>query len=183
MADRTGFQVTSQVPEVGFSAVEHDVQGDVQMLYPGPPNRQCCTNWVEEYPESLKDSVGQELESKSKALVVRMGMNHGGDGGKLLALDSIIVQHTGVKNLLVDVFHGYGGITADLKKLFFRAPLHAFYYRWERFRELLARQEQQWPPDAAYSQKLFEIVERELKHTMEELNSLVSKGLITHDLL
>ncbi|KAK6856413.1 hypothetical protein PG995_006600 [Apiospora arundinis] len=88
-----------------------------------------------------------------------------------------------MKNLLVDVFHGYGGITADLKKLFFRAPFHAFYYRWERFWELLALQKQQDPPAAAYSQILFDIVERELKDTMEEANHLVSKGPITHDLL
>lgn len=166
-----------QVREIAASGVECDVQ----MLYPGPPKCECCTNWVEEYPEDLRSTVEQQEESKRKALVVRMGIHHG--EGKTLALDSIVVQNQHIKDLLGDVFHGYGGITTDLKKLVFRAPFHAFYHRWDRFHDLLARQKQEDAAASAYSQLLYNIVEHELREPMEEARDLCSKGVMTYGLL
>ncbi|KAK8103198.1 P-loop containing nucleoside triphosphate hydrolase protein [Apiospora sp. TS-2023a] len=168
---------TRQMQEIATSGVECDVQ----MLYPGPPKCNCCTNWVEEYPSNLRSTVAQESESKRKALVVRMGVNHG--EGKPLALDSIVVQNQHIKDLLGDVFEGYGGITTNLKKLVFRAPFHAFYYRWARFQDLLARQKQEDEGASAYSQLLYNIVEHELKEPMEEASDLCTKGVITFELL
>ncbi|KAK7973425.1 hypothetical protein PG988_007559 [Apiospora saccharicola] len=168
---------TRQMQEIAISGVECDVQ----MLYPGPPKCNCCTNWVEEYPSNLRSTVAQESESKRKALVVRMGVSHG--EGKPLALDSIVVQNQHIKDLLGDVFEGYGGITTSLKKLVFRAPFHAFYYRWARFQDLLAQQKEEDAGASAYSQLLYNIVEHELKEPMEEASDLCSKGVITFELL
>ncbi|KAK8037520.1 hypothetical protein PG991_000866 [Apiospora marii] len=166
-----------QMQEISSSGIECDVQ----TLYPGPPKCNCCTNWVEEYPENLKSSVEEQPESKRKALVVRMGLNHG--EGKPLALHSIVVQNQHIKDLLGDVFQGYGGITTTLNKLVFRAPFHPFYYRWTRFQSLLAQKKQEDAGASAYSQLLYNILQHELKETMEEANDMCAKGVITYKLL
>ncbi|KAK8070444.1 hypothetical protein PG997_010647 [Apiospora hydei] len=138
-----------------------------------------CTNWVEEYPTDLKSSVEEQPESKRKALVVRMGINHG-EGGKPLALDSIN-QH--IKDLLGEAFQGYGGITASLNKLVFRAPFHPFFHRWTRFQNLLSQKKLEDASAAEYSQLLYDILEQELRETMEEASDLCAKQVITYELL
>ncbi|KAK7946107.1 AAA family ATPase [Apiospora aurea] len=164
------------------TACDSDTERDVQTLYPGPPKCPCCTNWVEEYPMDLKSSVEEQPESKRKALVVRMGINHG-EGGKPLVLDSIVVQNQHIKDLLGDVFQGYGGITASLNKLVFRAPFHPFYHRWARFQSLLAQKKLEDASAAAYSQLLYDVLEQEIRETMEEANDLCAKQGITYELL
>ncbi|KAK8023591.1 hypothetical protein PG993_011657 [Apiospora rasikravindrae] len=138
------------------SGTEHDVQ----TLYPGPPKCKCCINWVEEYPTNLKSSIEEQPESKRKALVN---------------------QH--IKDLLGEVFQGYGGIAASLNKLVFRAPFHPFYHRWVRFQDLLAQKKQEDANAAAYSQLLYNVLEQELRETMEEANDLCAQRVITYELL
>jgi hypothetical protein len=74
-----------------------------QTLYEGPPKCNCCKNWVEEYPDDLRMQVEEQA-----------------DDGKALVLDSVVVQSLSLKKTLGEVFEGYKGITASLKKLVFQ---------------------------------------------------------------
>lgn len=161
--------------------VESGTEADVQTLYEGPPKCKCCINWVEEYPDDLKSSIEQQAESKKKALVVRMGKNH--SEGKPLALDSIVVQNQHIKDLLGEVFHGYQGITTNLKKLVLRAPFQPFFYRWGLFERLVRQQKDNDAEASKFSDLLYRILDLELRETREEIEDMCSKGVITYELL
>ncbi|KAE8422372.1 P-loop containing nucleoside triphosphate hydrolase protein [Aspergillus pseudocaelatus] len=166
--------VDGDVPPEGSQLV-------IQTLYEGPAKCHCCKNWVEEYPDDLRMAVEDQPETKRKAFVVRMGKNH--DGEKPLVLDSIVVQSPSLKKTLGEVFSGFAGITASLKKLIFKAPFHPFYNRWKLFSEILERQKREDPDAAAYTQLLYDVLNSELKDDMNEIEDHVSHGVITYRLL
>ncbi|KAK6823320.1 hypothetical protein RU639_006043 [Aspergillus parasiticus] len=153
----------------------------IQTLYEGPSKCHCCKNWVEEYPDDLRMAVEDQPETKRKALVVRMGKSH--NDGKPLVLDSIVVQSPSLKKTLGEVFGGFTGITASLKKLVFKAPFHPFYYRWKIFSQTLERQRREDPVAAAYTQLLYDLISGELMDDMNEIEDHVRQGVITYRLL
>ncbi|ROV95022.1 hypothetical protein VMCG_08305 [Cytospora schulzeri] len=153
----------------------------IQTLYEGPPKCQCCKNWVEEYPNELRMAIEEQQQTKQKALVVRMRKNH--DEGKLLVLDSIVIQSSSLKSTLGEVFEGYQGITASLKKLVFRSPFHPFYYRWAALEQILQRQKLAEPEAAGYTQLLRDVLYSELRDVMTEIDDLISHRVITYPLL
>ena len=153
----------------------------IQTLYEGPPKCNCCKNWVEECPDDLRMAVEEQPETKLKALVVRMRKNH--DEGKPLVLDSFVVQSASLKKTLGEVFEGYKGITASLKKVVFKSPFHPFYYRWSRFAQIVERQKREDPAAAAYSQLLYNMLHKELRETMAEIDDHFQHNVITYELL
>lgn len=155
----------------------------IQTLYEGNPKCQCCKNWVIDYPEDLRVAVEEQLEAKQKALVVRMGKNHGSDGGKPLVLHSVVVQSSALKQTLSEVFDGFKGITPSLKKLVFRAPFKPFHHRWNRFTQILERQKQEDPGAAAYTQLLYDVLDAEIRDVRTEVADLLDNGVITYPLL
>ncbi|KAK1979345.1 hypothetical protein LZ30DRAFT_726568 [Colletotrichum cereale] len=167
------------------SKSQHDLTDgnkcEVQTLYEGPPKCQCCRNWVDEYPDDLRASVEQQPEVKLKALIVRMQKNH--EEGKPLVLDSIVVQNPSLKETLGEVFEGYAGITASLKKVVFKSPFHPFYYRWQHFKQTFERQKQNDQTAATFSQLLYNVLYAELHETMAEIKDHLGHGVITYPLL
>ncbi|KAH7163595.1 hypothetical protein B0J13DRAFT_670143 [Dactylonectria estremocensis] len=163
-----------------MEVVESGSECDVQTLYEGPrEDCYCCKNWVEKYPGNLQDSLEQANESNKKAFVVRMAKNH--QDGPPLMLDSVIVQSQVIKDLLAEVFHGYGGLTTKRNRLVFRSPFHAFYYRWKRFTEVMDRQNEKGNDVTPFAQLFYNIIELELRDTMAEISNLKSAGVITYE--
>ncbi|KAJ5523741.1 hypothetical protein N7494_010391 [Penicillium frequentans] len=163
---------------------QHPSEGSecaVQILYEGPPKCQCCKNWVEEYPDDLRQQVEDQAEIKQKALIKRMRKNH--EEGKPLVLDSIVVQSSSLKRTLGEVFDGYKGITPSLKKVVFKWPFHPFYHRWGLFTEILERQKREDPETAAYSVLLYDELQKELGDVRSEISDHVHHGVITYRLL
>lgn len=154
----------------------------IQTLYEGPSKCGCCKNWVEEYPADLRMAIEEQESTKQKALVVRMRKNHTNEG-KLLELDSVVVQSESLKKTLSDVFEGYQGITASLKKLVFKAPFRPFYYRWATLEKVLQRQKAEDTEAANYTQLLRDVLHTELRDTMAEIEDLLSHRVITWSLL
>ncbi|KAE8347595.1 hypothetical protein BDV24DRAFT_146432 [Aspergillus arachidicola] len=155
------------------AAQEEDVPSEgsqpvIQTLYEGPSKCHCCKNWVEEYPGDLRMEVEDQPETKQKALVVRMSKNH--DNEKPLVLDSIVVQSLSLKKTLSEVFDGFTGITASLKKL-------------KIFSQTLERQRREDPDAAAYTQLLYDLLSGELMNDMNEIEDHVRQGVITYRLL
>ncbi|RSL63257.1 hypothetical protein CEP54_005304 [Fusarium duplospermum] len=169
--------VDSKYPD--SSQVKEGSQCSIQTLYEGPPKCKCCINWVEVYPDDLRMAVEEEAEAKQKALVIRMSKNH--DDEKPLALHSIIVQNSSLKETLGQVFEGYQGITTSLKKLVFKAPFRPFHFRWKQLTELLEYQKQNDRDAAAYTQLLYDVLHDELHEQMTEINDLLDHGVITYD--
>ncbi|KAH7323246.1 hypothetical protein B0I35DRAFT_510423 [Stachybotrys elegans] len=180
--DFLGFElVTGHKPAEGSECA-------IQTLYEGKPQCACCTNWVATYPEEVRAQIEEQPETKQKAIVVRMRRNHGKEGPvdgdiRPLVLDSVVVQSASLKATLGEVFAGYRGITASLKKLVFKAPFHPFHYRWQRLGHILERQKGEDPIAAGYTQILYDLLSSELGGTMAEIQDLTSNGVITYDKL
>ncbi|KAI0450110.1 hypothetical protein F5B21DRAFT_492349, partial [Xylaria acuta] len=165
------FKVLAEVVESGSECA-------VQTLYEGPAKCACCKNWIGVYPDDLKSSIEQQIETQKKALVVRMGKNH--EDGKPLVLDSIVVQSQFLKNLLGEVFHGYEGITTNLQKLVFKSPFHAFYHRWDLLAELANQRKDEGSDAAVHAQLLYNVLDIELREARDEINDLVKNEVITY---
>jgi hypothetical protein len=155
----------------------------IQTLYEGDKKCQCCRNWVVDYPEDLRVAVEDQLETKQKALVVRMAKNHDSDGGKPLVLHSVVVQSSSLRKTLNELFQGFKGITPSLKKLVFRAPFKPFHHRWDRFTEILERQKRDDPEAAAYTQLLYDVLDAEIRDCRAEVADLLDNRVITYQLL
>ncbi|KAK1486018.1 hypothetical protein CCUS01_15214 [Colletotrichum cuscutae] len=182
MARRNSPQPTeASKPTLPEQPAEEGLNCSTQTLYEGPPKCQCCTNWVEEYPDDLRIAVEEQPDVKQKAIVIRMGKSH--KDGKVLALHSIVVQSASLKQTLGEVFEGFEGITNSLKKLVFKAPFHPFYYRWSTFREILERQRISDPDAAKYTQLLYDILEKDLRDVMAEVEDLLQNRVMTYSLL
>lgn len=177
----TDSSIRSHTSPAPSDEIFEGAQCAIQTLYEGPSECDCCKNWVKQYPEELRAAVEEHPETKHKALVARIAKNH--DEGKPLVLDSIVVQSPCLRETLAEVFRGYGGITASLKKLVFRAPFHPFHHRWGALCRILERQKREDPDAAAYTQLLHDLLNVELEDTRAEIEDLLSHRCITYSLL
>ncbi|KAJ4139718.1 hypothetical protein NW768_001061 [Fusarium equiseti] len=168
-------------PDLNIDDPKEGEECRIQTLYEGAPKCNCCTNWVEEYPDNLRMNIEQEKEIKQKAIILRMRKSH--SDGKLLELDSVVVQNSSLKQTLSEVFDGYQGITTSLKKLVFKAPFHPFYYRWNRFSDILERQRKENHPGYLFSQLLYKKLHAELRDEMAEIKDHMEQGVVTHNFL
>lgn len=134
-----------------------------------------------EYPDNLRINIAQEKEIKQKAIVVRMRKSH--SDGKLLELDSVIVQNSSLKQTLSELFNGYQGITTSLKKLVFEAPFHPFYHQWDQFSDILEKQKEEDHPGYLFSQLLYKVLHAEIRGEMEEIKDHTEQGIVTFKLL
>ncbi|RAH43501.1 uncharacterized protein BO95DRAFT_433945 [Aspergillus brunneoviolaceus CBS 621.78] len=161
--------------------------------YEGEPRCICCRNWVETALAHLRPVPEADSEGiiNRTALVVRMSKNHNDDAVvRPLTLHSIVVQSRALQQMLTEVFAGYQGITTaamqqqqQQPKLVFRAPFHAFIYRWDAFTAILERQRHDDPVAAGFTQLLYEILDRELGDLRAEMHSLLAQRVIPYSLL
>jgi len=150
---------------------------DVKNLWEGKRKCNCCVNWVEEYPEDVKPSPEETQAVQRYALLVRNKKSHGLNG-KTMMLSSIVVQSPLLKPLLEDVFEGYDGITATLKKVAFSAPFAPFFYRWDRFKKAVEEVEDE--ATRAHARLLYDLLHKELDETITTYHDLVSHGVMTY---
>jgi hypothetical protein len=103
---------------------------EAMTLFEGPPKCTCCINWVEEYPDDIKENIEGAEGTRQYALLVRKRKSHNKDNPDPLELDSILIHSPLVKRVLEGVFEGYPGITVKLEHLSFKAPFAPFLHRW-----------------------------------------------------
>ncbi|KAH7323170.1 P-loop containing nucleoside triphosphate hydrolase protein [Stachybotrys elegans] len=170
---------TTIQPETAFASDGGEC--DVKLLYEGPPRCDCCINWVEQYPEDLRELAVESIDIKSKAVIARMKKSH--EEGKILVLDSIVVQNDDLKAFLVDLFDGYSGITPNLKKLVLTAPFRPFFYRWTYFQQLLHQAAKESSPVKPFAQLLYDLLRLEVQPIVDEVHDMVKNRVITYELL
>ena len=149
---------------------------EVKNLWEGKRKCPCCVNWVEEYPQDVQPNPEETDAVQQFALVVRYRKTHGSNG-KAMALSSIVVQSPLLKPLLEEIFEGYAGITATLKRVTFSAPFAPFFYRWARFKKAVQNVED--AETRAHAQLLYEVLFKELGETISTYQDLLSHGVMT----
>ncbi|KAG5655194.1 hypothetical protein KAF25_010928 [Fusarium avenaceum] len=168
-------------PNLKPSNLKDGEKCEIKTLYEGPAKCRCCKNWVEEYPDDLGTNIEKQTGTTEKALVVRKRKSH--SEGRLLELDSVIVQSPSLKQTLSELFDDYQGITTSLKKLVLKAPFHPFYHRWNKFSDILERQKKDDPTSYSFSKLLYDVLHVELRDEMDEIGDHIEKGIITYDFL
>lgn len=153
---------------------------DVKNLWEGKQKCVCCTNWVEEYPDDVTPNPEETEAVQRYALIVRNKKSHGSTG-KAMMVHTIIVQSPLLKPLLEEVFEGYEGITATLKKVTFSKPFAPFFYRWSRFKKAVEAQEDE--TTRAHAKLLYDVLYKELDETINTYADLLSHGVITYKYL
>lgn len=76
---------------------------------------------------------------------------------------------------------GYPGITMELDRVEFKSPFKPFVHRWERFLE--ARSSESDTTTKSHVDLLYKVLEEELRDTISSRKSLITNGVVTHDLL
>jgi hypothetical protein len=149
---------------------------EVKNLWEGKKKCPCCVNWVEEYPQDIQPNPEETEAVQQYALIVRYRKSHGSIG-KAMTLSSIVVQSPLLKPLLEEVFEGYAGITATLKRVTFSAPFAPFFYRWRPFKR--AVEEVEDGATSAHAKLLYDVLFKELDETISTYHDLLSHGVIT----
>ncbi|KAF2184022.1 P-loop containing nucleoside triphosphate hydrolase protein [Zopfia rhizophila CBS 207.26] len=167
-----GKDTKDELPSVGMMC-------DVKNLWEGKQKCTCCTNWIEEYPEDVKPNPEETEAVQRYALIVRNKNSH--QTGKAMEVSSIIVQSPLLKPLLEDVFEGYDGVTAGLKKLTFSKPFAPFFYRWSRFKKAVEGETD--GSTRAHAQLLYDVLSKELDDTITTYQDLLSHGVSTYNYL
>ncbi|KAF2714330.1 P-loop containing nucleoside triphosphate hydrolase protein [Pleomassaria siparia CBS 279.74] len=153
---------------------------DVKNLWEGRRKCTCCVNWVEEYPKDVQPNPEETGTVRQFALIVRYRKSHGSNE-KAMTLSSIVVQSPLLKPVLEEVFEGYAGITATLKKVTFSAPFAPFFYRWAHFKKIVEDIEDD--TTHAHAQLLYNVLFKELEETISTYQDHLSHGVITYDTL
>ncbi|KAF4543378.1 uncharacterized protein LTHEOB_77 [Lasiodiplodia theobromae] len=148
-------------------------------LYEGPQKCLCCINWVEEYPEDIKEAAEETSDAKSHAILCRVKKSHG-KARKPLELDSIVIQSPLLKSTLGDVFANYPGITTTLKEVTFNEPFWEFFYRWDALNEA---QEHQGTDAQEHTRLLLDTLSNQLGAVHRVAQDLLQNNVITYDYL
>lgn len=115
---------------------------------------------------------------KRYALVVRRERDP--DGGGVL-LHSVTIQSPYIRALLTKVFEGHRGVYPNLKRLVFRPPFHDFYYRWDKFHQVIAETTDE--TTLQHVNLLKKVIEPEITPHLEAQEDLIKHELITYDYL
>ncbi|KAH7113214.1 P-loop containing nucleoside triphosphate hydrolase protein [Dendryphion nanum] len=164
-----GKDTKDELPDTGMMC-------EVKNLWEGEKKCSCCVNWVEEYPRDVKPNPEETEDAQSYALLVRNTKSHSSTG-KAMQVHTIIVQSPLLKPMLEEVFEGYDGVTATLKRVTFTTPFAPFFYRWSRFKRAVESQTDE--QTRAHAQLLYSVLSNELDETISTYQDLLSHGVIT----
>ncbi|KAJ9634733.1 hypothetical protein H2204_006182 [Knufia peltigerae] len=136
--------------------------------------------WVTEEPDDAVDAA-ENSETARYAFLVRNKKSY--DSRKKYDIDSIIVQSPWLKKSLGVMFEDYPGITTNLERLVFRAPLHPFVHRWDKLLALLEQDDFEDPIAKEHLRLFHDVVYEELKNAIAAKLDLVKNGVITFEYL
>ena len=98
-----------------------------------------------------------------------------------MQVSSIVVQSPLLKAVLENVFEGYEGITAGLKHVTFTRPFEPFFYRWDRFKEVVENELDE--TTRSHLQLLYTVMSVELEETISTYHDLLNHNVMTFDYL
>ncbi|KAF2170831.1 hypothetical protein M409DRAFT_63881 [Zasmidium cellare ATCC 36951] len=96
-------------------------------------------------------------------------------------MHSITIQSPYIRQVLHKVFEDYAGVSTELKDLTFRAPFHEFFFRWQKFQNLL--REEQDEKVKEHCEVLVEALKDQLKPHLDRTADLRKHGLVSFDYL
>ena len=170
--DTEGTVAKAQEPNEGTT-------NTIKHLYEGPEKCRCCINWVEEYPDDLKDSASNSDESKAHAIVLRHQKCHDESREKDLELHSIKIQSVPLKSALHEIFEDYPGLTPGLKHSIFEKPFTPFFYRWDTLLTHISKAKATGASFLKDLELLKDVIETELKDVFETYDDLIKNHVMS----
>lgn len=163
-------------------ANEEGLECAAKHVYEGPKQCDCHFNWVDEYPDDLKQArlaADKTSESKRHAILVRNKKNH--QGPKALQVHEIVVQSPVLKSILEGIIGKYPDIAFGAKEVVFASPFQPLFHYWDDISEGVKNYEDKI--SQSYLSLLFRVLDREMKPTIKSYRDLVFHSVITFDLL
>ncbi|GKT63409.1 ATPase AAA+ type core [Colletotrichum tofieldiae] len=162
---------------------QQDEEAIVQDLYEGPRKCQCCINWMTECPNVVDLAELNKVDDEDEVgnLLVIQRRVKPSQSGTVVSVHSVEIRHAATRKVLIDVFRPLDGIVHNIKYLTFLAPFYPFFWRWERFEEVVV--EEQDTTVKKVLVMLRGIVKRELAGAFALGKELVAHGVITFNYL
>ncbi|OMP85143.1 ATPase family AAA domain-containing protein 3B [Diplodia seriata] len=135
--------------------------------------------WDEWAPDDVGINAEAAVGWMKFALIVRREKREADQS--YLALHSITVQSPLIKDRLGVVFDSYRGVSTSLKKLTFNAPFHDFFYRWDRFENIVQGEKDELV--SKHMGLLYDVLSPEIKPHIERTQDLLVNDVITYDYL
>lgn len=176
-ADHCEPEVLESGANVSTQPTSHGLSCTIKNLYEGPARCDCCFNWVEDYPNNVRESTEDTEETKKHALIIRNMKGHGTK--RSMVIHSIQIQSPLLRTILEGVFRNYPGITAGLEMLTFKAPFRAFFYRLEELRLSVDKQTDQRTMD--HLELLYKAISTDMMPTLQMHQDLLMNHVITYD--
>lgn len=148
---------------------------EIKSLYQGPEDSQGRAQWLDKYPSDVEEA-GETEETQKFALIARMTKCF--DGRRKFDIDSIVIHSPALKKVLGRVFEGYPGVTCELERLEFEAPLEPFVHRWLEFTK--AREEEKDVQTKEHLDLLYGLLKEELKDTIKAVEDYIVHGVTTY---
>lgn len=158
---------------------EDSEQADIGMtcqiknLYEGRSRCDCCYNWVEEYPEDLKESLDKKLTQKY-AVVVKKKKSH--NKPKPLELHEIGIQSPLLKEFLQQTLLEYQNIPFALEEVIFSSPFAAFFHYLPQIKAAAANHEN--AEIKSHVRVLYNLLKKEFSDTVKAHEELVQNHII-----
>ncbi|KAF4547882.1 ATPase-like protein 3 [Elsinoe fawcettii] len=147
------------------------------------------SSWEEWEPKD-SDKQKKKADRFAQFAVVVRRERIGGKGRDLttgeIKIHSIKIQSPLIRRMLDEVFLGYKGLSTKLKDLEFRAPFHAFFYRWDRLQACIAAEKEAADKDTItlqHMQLLIDVLLPEIQPHLDQRADLLANNLITFEYL
>lgn len=180
----------SSFDEVNFSDAEcprindEDDEGDeddatlVKRLYKGSRKCRCCTNWVKTPPQSIAEP--KKKDKAAKYAVTARYASRKKDMQVMTSVHSIAVHSQHVKDVLRNVLGKRPDVNIGRGDANFYPPFQPLVHAWEELQTSISELDGE---AQEHGKAFLGIVEPEIGETIKDRDDLLSRGMITFDLL
>lgn len=174
---------TSESIEEPVVPVDPGMACNIKNLYSGREDRHGRYQWKETMPKNNKPV--ENAETAKYALLVR-NVKVYNNPRKTLSIHSIVVQSPLLKRLLQKVLRDYPHLSLNLRTLEFSGKFEPIIHRWAKLQKLMANLDdssEEGRETKKHAELLFSVLKTEFSEVIENSQDMMSKGVITFDLL
>lgn len=150
----------------------------VKRLYKGPRRCRCCVNWVKNPLQTASASKYQEAQSKH-AVTARYASQRK-DLTLTTSLHSVTVHSQPLKDMLGKVLQEYPGINIGRGDASFYPSFEPLVHGWDELKSCISELKGE---AREHGGAFCNIIEPEIGETIKDRDDLLSRGLMTYDLL
>lgn len=177
--DEVNLSDAGECPTIAEKAEEsEDDEAVVKRLYKGPRKCRCCVNWVKKPLQPATDQKAKEKTTKHAITARYASVKR--DTQVITSVHSVAVHSQPLKDLLSKLLDSYPGVNIGRKDASFYPPFQPLVHVWKELESCVAELEGE---AREHADAFIEIIEPEISETIKDRDDLLSRGLVTYELL